>query len=101
MGANPAYSSRVPVWGLVVFPPLAVDLQLTPGYQQSLQVNATASAKTHSAAGECRGGKRHLVRVKLKCPQHPGCPCAEDLTLPTYPYAGKEKLPESQAWSDA
>lgn len=48
-----------------------------------------------------RGGKRHLVQVKLKCPQHPGCPCAEDLTLPTYPYAGKEKLPESQAWSDA
>lgn len=58
MGANPAYSSRVPVWGLVVFPPLAVDLQLTPGYQQSLQVNATASAKTHSAAGECQGGEK-------------------------------------------
>ena len=117
IGANLVYSYRVPSARGTAFippqPPLrslpsAVDLQLAPSYQRSLQINATASTKTHSTLSECRGvGKKSIctcageTRISTHLALlHLGCPCAEALNLPTYPYAGKENFPESQAWSD-
>lgn len=88
--------------------PLAVDLQLTPSYQQSLQIKCNCFDENAQRAGRMLGGGKSICTCGSETQisthlalLHLGCPRAEDLNLPTSPYAGKENLPKSQAWSDA